>query len=81
MERPSGARQICTRCRLMATERIVAVEPSWVLRAECPCPALAVVDLRLVVCCALCAVTCAVCWACVVCRGVEPPRLPPARQA
>ena len=31
--------------------------------AEFPNPALAVVDLRSVVCCALCAVTCAACWA------------------
>ncbi|MDT5040537.1 MAG: hypothetical protein QOE51_1522 [Actinoplanes sp.] len=48
--------------------------------AEFPNPALAVVDLRSVVCCALCAVTCAACWACDVCQGIEPPRLPPARQ-
>lgn len=48
--------------------------------AEFPNPALAVVDLRSVVCCALCAVTCAACWACNVCQGIEPPRLPPARQ-
>lgn len=48
--------------------------------AEFPDPALAVVDLRSVVCCAPCAVTCAVYWACDVCQGIEPPRLPPARQ-
>lgn len=43
-------------------------------------PALAVVDLHPVVCRALCVVTCAVCWACGVFRGVEPLRLPSARQ-
>lgn len=49
--------------------------------AECPFPALAVVDLRLVVCRALCVVTCALYWACGVCQGFEPLRLPSARQA
>ena len=48
--------------------------------AEVPCPTLAVVDLHPVVCRALCAVTCVLCWACDVCRGIEPPRLPSARQ-
>jgi len=37
--------------------------------AECPCPTLAVVDLHPVVCRALCAVTCVLCWACDVCLG------------
>jgi hypothetical protein len=48
--------------------------------AEVPGPALAVVDLRLVVCRALYAVTCVLCWACAVCGGIEPLRLPSARQ-
>ncbi len=48
--------------------------------AKFPNPALAVVDLRPVVCRALCAVTCVACWACDVNQGIEPPRLPLARQ-
>ena len=60
--------------------RVASREPCRYGVAEVPCPTLAVVDLHPVVCRALCAVTCVRCWACDVCRGIEPLRLPSARQ-
>jgi hypothetical protein len=41
-----------------------------------PTPTLTFVDLHLVMCRAPYAVICVLCWACDVCRGIEPLRLP-----